>query len=257
MRARGSFQPQAMAAGLHLGDAVTEPIDPARARPSRAEVGEALRAAVAAGGPWEVELGFGKGRHLLSRAAAEPAVRFLGIELVAEFFRLAARRATSRRLRNLVLLQAEALYALDALLPRRFARALHVYFPDPWPKVRHQKRRLFDAETVDLLLGVLAPGGHLFFASDHLEYAARVVEVLESHPRLAVTRLEGLWPEGPRTNYEAKYVAEGRPIRRLVATLDASVAEPGALLHPAGARDVVVAWRQGAAGSQQPVVKSA
>jgi tRNA (guanine-N7-)-methyltransferase len=241
MRARGSFQPQAIAACLHLGR------EPGWQPPSDA-VGSAVAARLGAeitrSGPWEVELGFGKGRYLLARAASEPAVRFLGIELVAEFFRLAARRATRRGLANVVLLQAEALYTLDVLLPRAFARAIHVYFPDPWPKARHQKRRLFDVDTLDLLLGALTSGGSLFFASDHLEYAARVEEVLRGHPLLRVELVEGSWPEGPRTNYEAKYVAAGRPIRRLIATLDAGGVGRERLLHPDGARDVLVAWHQ-------------
>ncbi|HUP25913.1 MAG TPA: hypothetical protein VNB06_23625 [Thermoanaerobaculia bacterium] len=240
MRARGSFQPQAIAACLHLGR------EPGSQPPSGAVGSAAARLGeeIATSGTWEVELGFGKGRYLLARAASEPAVRFLGIELVAEFFRLAARRATRRGLANVVLLQAEALYTLDVLLPRAFARAVHVYFPDPWPKARHQKRRLFDADTLDLLLGALEQGGKLYFASDHLEYAARVEEVLRGHPLLRVELVEGSWPEGPRTNYEAKYVAVGRPIRRLIATLDAAGAGGDRLLHPEGARDVLVAWRQ-------------
>lgn len=240
MRARGSFQPHAMAARFHFGTELASRGD--AATPALAT--HRLRDEVVAGGPWEVELGFGKGRYLLSRAAAEPDVRFLGIELVAEFFRLAARRAARRGLRNLVLVHGEALYALDALLPRGFARVIHVYFPDPWPKQRHHKRRLFDADTVDLLLGTLEPGGTLCFASDHLDYADRVCEVLEGHPRLRVTRVVGPWPDGARTNYEAKYVADGRPIRRLVATLDAAASDRAELVHPQGRNDVLVAWRR-------------
>ena len=96
---------------------------------------------------------------------------------------------------------------------------MHVYFPDPWPKSRHHKRRLFEVETVDLVLGLLAPGGRLFFATDFLDYGEAVGEILASHPHVEVERRPGPWPEGPRTNYEAKYVREGRPILRLEARL--------------------------------------
>jgi tRNA (guanine-N7-)-methyltransferase len=235
-----------MAASVHAGDELA----PRAAAGVPLPAAERLRLAVAAGGAWEVELGFGKGRYLLSRAAAEPSIRFLGIEVVAEFFEIAARRAARRELRNLVLLHGEALYALDALLPRGFARALHVYFPDPWPKQRHHKRRLFEPATVDLLLGPLEPGGRLFFASDHLDYAARVLEVLESHPRLRVERVEGLWPGGARTNYEAKYAREGRPILRLVATLEPGAGGREALLHPDGRRDLLVARQERRAAAE-------
>ena len=118
------------------------------------------------GGPWEVELGFGKGRYLLRRAEESRERRFLGIEVAGKYYRLAATRAERRGLENLLLIRGEALYALSALLPSGFAEAAHVYFPDPWPKSRHQKRRLFDRETVDLVLGTLARGGRLFFATD-------------------------------------------------------------------------------------------
>ncbi len=184
---------------------------------------------------WEIEIGFGKGRFLLDRAAREPNTGFLGIEIVSKYFRLAASRAAHRDLHNLLLLRGEALYLLSVCLPRGFARAMHVYFPDPWPKARHHKRRLFDPETVDLLLGTLAPGGRLFFATDFLEYGSEVHSILDSHPEVVVEALE-VWPEGPRTNYEAKYVAEGRPIQRLVVQFrdGHGPSDPDRLVHPGG-----------------------
>jgi hypothetical protein len=164
------------------------------------------------GGPWEVEIGFGKGRYLLRRCLEHPERRFAGIEQVAEYHRLFVSRARRRGAPNWLALRGEALYLLASVLPRGFAAAVHVYFPDPWPKARHHKRRLFDAETVELVL-----------------------ELLAGYPGLAVTRREGPWDEGPRTNYEAKYVAQGRPILRLEAALEAPPA-----LHPRG-HDAVLA----------------
>ena len=208
------------------------------------ELGEPLPLGPLAGsGPWEVELGFGKGRYLLRSAAAHPKRRYLGIELAAKYYRIADRRASRHGLRNLVLLRGEALYLLAAVLPRAFAEAVHVYFPDPWPRKRHHKRRLFDPETVDLVLGLLAPGGTLSFATDFLEYGERVAEMLERQPTLEVERLGTPWPDGARTNYEAKYMTEGRPILRLRARPLAD-ADP-ALLHPDGANGVVSAVAPG------------
>ena len=186
-------------------------------------------------GPWEVELGFGKGRYLLRRAQGEPAGRFLGVEVVSRYYRLVHRRMRRRGVANLMLLRGEALYLLATALPRAIASAVHVYFPDPWPKSRHQKRRLFEADTVDLVLGLLAPGGRLCFATDHTLYGERVAELLGGHPALEVARPQG-WPEGPRTNYELKYVREGRPIVRLEARCRAAAG-----LHPEGRRAVVAA----------------
>jgi tRNA (guanine-N7-)-methyltransferase len=192
-------------------------------------------------GPWEVELGFGKGRFLLARAAERPERRILGIEVAGEYFRLAARRARSRGLAHVALVHGEALYLLAAVLPRGFATELHVYFPDPWPKARHQRRRLFSPGSVDLVVGALAPGGRLWFATDFLDYGAEVEEILRSHGALEVERIEPGWPEGPRTNYEAKYVAEGRPILRLAATL---AGRPGP--HPRGEAGLLAAVAAGA-----------
>ncbi len=211
--------------------AVAERQEPLEAQPAPLPLADWLPGE----GAWEVELGFGKGRYLLRRAAEDPGVRFLGIEVVSRYYRMVRRRMRLRGLDNLMLLRGEALYLLATTLPRGFARAVHVYFPDPWPKARHQKRRLFEADTVDLVLGLLAPGGRLFFATDFSEYGGRVGRLLASHPDLELTRRRG-WPEGPRTNYEMKYEREGRPIVRW----EARCAAAGGL-HPEGRAAVVAA----------------
>lgn len=187
-------------------------------------------------GDWEVEIGFGKGRYLLRRCQEDPGRRFLGVELASEYFQRMVDRARRRGLANWIALRGEALFLTSAVLPAGFAAALHVYFPDPWPKSRHHKRRLFDPETVDLVLGLLRPGGRLSFATDFLEYGERVLEILEPYPGLRIARRDRPWDEGPRTNYEAKYLVEGRPILRLEGTL-----EGPAVLHPQGARGVLAA----------------
>ena len=190
-------------------------------------------------GPWEVEIGFGKGRYLVGRAQNEPQRRFLGIEVARSYFHLATQRAARRSLSNLVLIRGEALFVIAALLPAGFARAVHVYFPDPWPKARHHRRRLFDPETVDLVLGLLVPGGELYFATDFIEYGELVAELLASHPGCRIERLTGGWPEGARTNYEAKYLGQGRGILRLAVGWQPP--SPTQTLHPLGARGIVAA----------------
>lgn len=199
----------------------------------------ALEELVAGDGPWEVEIGFGKGRFLMRRALANGERRFLGIEVVSKYYRLLRRRAARRGVENLLLARGEALFLLATVLPSAFATTLHVYFPDPWPKSRHHKRRLFDPETLDLVVGVLRPGGELAFATDSIAYGERVREILEGFPGLAVRQVHGPWPDGARTNYEAKYELEGRPILRLRAELD-EAARPGSL-HPAGRRGILTA----------------
>jgi tRNA (guanine-N7-)-methyltransferase len=189
-------------------------------------------------GGWEIEIGFGKGRYLLRRSAAEPERGFVGIEIAGEYFALAARRLARRKLANLLLLEGDAGYFATTLLPRHAFAAVHVYFPDPWPKLRHRKRRLFAADSIDLLAALVAPGGRLWFATDFLEYGEEVAGLLERYPGAVVTRHPRLWPDGARTNYEAKYIAGGRPILRLeVAFLE--VTSP----HPEGLAELLVAAR--------------
>ncbi|HSF38207.1 MAG TPA: hypothetical protein VLT87_00355 [Thermoanaerobaculia bacterium] len=191
-------------------------------------------------GEWEVEIGFGKGRYLLRRCQEDPGRRFLGLEIAGEYHGIFVDRARRRGLTNWIALRGDALFFLGAVLPAGFASVVHVYFPDPWPKSRHHKRRLFDPQTVDLVLGLLRPGGRLFFATDFLEYGEIVMKILEAHPGLRVTRRERPWDEGPRTNYEAKYIVEGRPILRAEAVL---AGEP--FLHPEGVPAVLAAtWRE-------------
>jgi tRNA (guanine-N7-)-methyltransferase len=213
-------------------------IQPLRIRMGGRELGprelEAeLRRRRRAGARLEVEIGFGKGRYLLARAAAEPDVTFVGIESATLYWAEATRRAERCGLGNLITIRGDALYVLAVCLERECASAVHVYFPDPWPKTRHHRRRLLDPGTVDLVFGLLAPGAVLWFATDHAEYGAAVLDVLARYPAAAVERVEGPWPDGRRTHYETKYEAEGRPILRLVATRRAPAG--ASLLHPDGA----------------------
>lgn len=159
--------------------------------------------------------------------------------MVSKYARLLAGRAARQGVDNLAVLRGEALYLLATYLPRGFADTLHVYFPDPWPKSKHHRRRLFDPASVDLVLGVLRPGGRLEFATDFLSYGERVETLLADAPQVArLARRETPWPDGARTNYEAKYLADGRPILRLEATLrDADTFE----VHPAGRGPVLAA----------------
>jgi tRNA (guanine-N7-)-methyltransferase len=191
-------------------------------------------------GGWVVEIGYGKGRYLGQQALGNPGRRYLGIEIVSKYWRMLGERAARRGAANLLNVRGEALSILATALPRGFAAEVHVYFPDPWPKSRHHRRRLFDPETVDLLLAALEPRGRLLFATDFLEYGGLVRAILEGHPELEVTVLEGEWPDGARTNYEAKFIREGRPILRLAAGLKEDASQ--GRIHPAGEPRLANAW---------------
>ncbi len=164
--------------------------------------------------PTEMEIGSGKGRFLLESAAERPERNFLGAELEGEYARLARARAARRGLTNVRFERLDGkAFVRDRLAPGSLA-ALHVFFPDPWPKKRHRKRRLFDASFAAAAARALAPGAPLRVASDHLDYFAEIVEVLDAEKGLArVPESEtGPWTSG--TNYELKFLKEGRPIGR-------------------------------------------
>ena len=166
--------------------------------------------------PVEMEIGVGKGRFLLAAAAARPDRDFFGAEIEPEYAAIVRLRAARLGLANV---RCERLdgkaFVLKRLAPASLA-ALHVYFPDPWPKKRHHKRRLVDAEWAAASARALSPGGLLRVASDHAEYFAVMDDVLSAEPlleRLSASE-EGEWSAG--TSYEVKFVRCGRSIRKAV-----------------------------------------
>ncbi len=166
--------------------------------------------------PVEVEIGIGKGRFLLAQAEARPEVNFLGIEWSLKYLRVARDRARRRGLMNIRLLRADARHVLADLLPDRSLARVHVYCPDPWPKKRHRKRRLFAPETAAHLGRVLVDGGYLDVSTDVREYFEEIRAVVPAHSGL-VQDADPLFPiDSPdgRTSYEVKYVQAGRTILR-------------------------------------------
>lgn len=166
--------------------------------------------------PVEMEIGIGKGRFLLAQAEARPQVNFLGIEWSLKYLRVARDRARRRGLRNVRLFRADARHVLAVLVPDRSLARVHVYCPDPWPKKRHRKRRLFTEESAAHLGRVLLDGGYLDLSTDVREYFDEITQVVPAHSGLA-RAVDPLFPEDcpeGRTSYEAKYVQAGRTIHR-------------------------------------------
>lgn len=163
--------------------------------------------------PLEVELGIGKGRFLIDSAQRRPEVNFFGVEWARKYLRIALDRCEKRDLTNVRLVRADAREFVEFFLPTDSVQAFHLYFPDPWPKKRHHKRRLFDDAFVREVTRVLRVGGLLRLATDHEEYFEVMDEVLGRADGLAET--ESVW-DGVRTNYEDKYIASGKQINRRV-----------------------------------------
>jgi tRNA (guanine-N7-)-methyltransferase len=169
--------------------------------------------------PVEVEIGCGKGGFLLNRARAHPEINLLGIEWANEFYRYAVDRICRWAIPNVRILRTDASYFVRKKCPRESLSALHVYHPDPWPKRRHWKRRLIQKPFVDAAADCLIDGGRWAVQTDHAEYFEQIRALLLAHPSLAETTFEdeafGVEEDRLGTNYEAKYLAEGRSIFRV------------------------------------------
>jgi tRNA (guanine-N7-)-methyltransferase len=168
--------------------------------------------------PVELEIGSGKGLFLANAATANPGHNFLGIELAKKYARKAAERVAKRSLTNVRVLPGDALLFMSRYVPPASLRAAHVYFPDPWWKARHKKRRVFAEPLVLDLERALQPGGDLHVASDVEEYFGVIRALMAAHPRFEA-QSEPV-PHDPEheldylTNFERKYRIEGRPIYR-------------------------------------------
>lgn len=175
------------------------------------------RAVFGRSAPLVVEIGCGKGTWLLGQAAADPDRNYLAIERAWDYFKVLRERAVKRRMPNLRVCRTDAADLIANCFGPQCVSVYHVYFPDPWPKARHQKRRLLTPEFCATLRRTLRPEGELFFATDHQGYAEEAIPALRT--AFAVTEHPEPWPDAPkgRTNYEIKYLREGRPIWRLIA----------------------------------------
>ncbi len=164
-------------------------------------------------GPVEVEIGSGRGRFLTDEAAARPGTSFLGAEIEVEYARIAQARADRMGLTNVRFARLDGKAFVLARVPRGSLSAIHVFFPDPWPKKRHAKRRLFEPDFARAAARALVPGGLLRVATDNLPYFETIREVLDAEPELEkVPGSETGWSSG--TDYERKYEKEGRPMAR-------------------------------------------
>lgn len=132
--------------------------------------------------PLEVELGSGDGSFLVNYARLHPGRNFLGVERLLGRLRKLDRKARRAGLVNLLCLRIESAYFLEYLLPRESVAALHIYFPDPWPKRKHRKNRLINARFTELALQALTPKGLVFLRTDDEDYFRQMVEVFGANP---------------------------------------------------------------------------
>lgn len=167
--------------------------------------------------PVEIEIGSGKGRFIITSGRTHPTRNFLGIERAGKYFRILKQRVMQAGLTNVKVLRSDAAYFIRKYVPRSSVHAYHIYFPDPWPKKRHHKRRLVTEDFILLLSETLVPGGHIFLATDFQNYFEMMIAHARACPTLqeimCTTLIPGtIDPEQAPTNYERKYLLEGREI---------------------------------------------
>ena len=168
--------------------------------------------------PLEIDVGSGKGLFLLSASAVRAEVDYLGVELSGRYARHTAGRLAKGGITNALVIHGDATLLFRDLLPERSVAAVHVYFPDPWWKARHKKRRVMNDGFVRSVERALVPGGKLNFWTDVEEYFAATLDLLAQSTflrgPLAVDPCPALADLDYRTHFERRMRLSGRPVFR-------------------------------------------
>lgn len=168
--------------------------------------------------PLEVELGSGKGLFLASAAQANPAHNYLGIELAKKYAHFAAARLGRMDLPNARMVNGDGLRVFREILPAASLAAIHVYFPDPWWKARHRRRRVVNEGFLADVERTLLPGGSLHFWTDVEEYFTTSLELIRACTRLigplAVPELAPSHDLDYRTHFERRTRLHGQAVYR-------------------------------------------
>lgn len=167
--------------------------------------------------PVTIEIGFGMGVATAEIAQANPEINYIGIEVHTPGVGRLLGEIKKRNLRNLFIIQHDALDVLEDMITDESVSAFHIFFPDPWPKKKHQKRRLVKRPNTDLFAKKLTSGGYVYMATDWFEYAEFALEELKNTPLLQ-NKYEGFaehqtWR--PETKFERKGVDAERVISEL------------------------------------------
>ncbi len=168
--------------------------------------------------PRILEIGFGMGETTASIAAAHPDVDYLGIEVHTPGVGSLLKLIDAHGLSNLRLIQHDAVEVLREMIAPGSLDGAHIFFPDPWPKKRHHKRRLVQTDFIALLASRLKPGGYLHLATDWEEYAEQMLAVLSAEPQLENTA-DGYAPRPgyrPQTKFETRGLKLGHGVWDIV-----------------------------------------
>ncbi len=180
--------------------------------------------------PLEIEVGSGKGLFMQTASGEHSDRNFLGIEIAHRYARLAAAKLAKERRENAVMVSGDAQRVFRELIPDASLAAVHVYFPDPWWKKRHRKRRVMNPDFVSQIEQKLIAGGALHFWTDVDEYFGVTMELLEDFPQLVGPQAVDARPADHhldyRTHFERRMRLSGLPVYR-------------SLFHKAASKEIV------------------
>jgi tRNA (guanine-N7-)-methyltransferase len=200
------IEPAAKPTLIHRLTSILDRLDPAQLFP--------------AAQPLEIELGSGDGSFLANYAALHPERNFIGVERLLGRLRKLDRKARRAGLTNLRALRIESAYLVEYLLPPQSATAIHVYFPDPWPKRKHRKNRLINTRFTEIAHLTLAPAGHVFLRTDDADYFDQMVTVFAANTSFQRVETPAEL-SGVVTDFERNFQARG------IATLRAAYLKVG------------------------------
>lgn len=171
--------------------------------------------------PLELEIGTGKGEFLLRQAGMVSSVNYIGLEYAKQYFLYAADQARREGLKNIRIVNTEALFFIKNYICDEIFRQIHIYFPDPWPKRKHNRRRFVQENNLRELHRILEPGGLIRIVTDHDDYFAWMKKHLSFVADLFIC-LPFSSPEAASegelvgTNFERKYQRKGRSFHGII-----------------------------------------
>jgi tRNA (guanine-N7-)-methyltransferase len=167
-----------------------------------------------------VEIGFGMGQSLIEMALAEPETNFIGIEVHRPGIGQILHEILRLNIQNLKIVPFDAKLVIQSFIPKASVDRIQIYFPDPWPKKRHHKRRLVQTPFVEELVKVLKPGGLLHCATDWVPYAESMLEEIQVCPALCNQSTSGDFVSKPawrpNTKFEQRGLRLGHEVRDLL-----------------------------------------
>lgn len=165
--------------------------------------------------PLELDLGCGDGSFLMAMAKKFPERDFLGTERLLGRVRKVCKKITRRDLGNARVLRLDSRYVVEWLLPEAAVSRLHLLCPDPWPKLRHNRRRLVQADFLEAVRRALVPGGEFLFMTDHEEYFQWAAQKVAEFGKFELLE----WEEDsffyPKTDFQQQWESEGKSMFRL------------------------------------------